>query len=54
VHDALAALVFCQPVGAEFSVINGEVKVQEGRMVGVEMGRLVEEHNRVARGLVRG
>jgi cytosine/adenosine deaminase-related metal-dependent hydrolase len=53
VHDALAALVFCQPVGVEFSVINGEVKVLEGRMVGVEMEMVVEEHNRVARGLVR-
>jgi cytosine/adenosine deaminase-related metal-dependent hydrolase len=54
VHDALAALVFCQPVGVEFSVINGEVKVSEGRLVGVEMERVVEEHNRVARGLEKG
>ena len=52
VHDALAALVFCQPQGVEFSVINGEVRVWEGQLVGVELGMLVEEHNRVARGLV--
>ena len=51
-HDALAALVFCQPPNVEFSVINGEVRVWEGELVGVELGLLVEEHDRVARGLV--
>jgi len=52
VHDALAALVFCQPANVEFSVINGEVKVWEGKLVGVDLPVLVEEHNRVAKGLV--
>jgi len=54
VHDALAALVFCQPPNVEFSVIDGKVRVWDGRLVGVEMERLVEEHNRVARELVGG
>jgi cytosine/adenosine deaminase-related metal-dependent hydrolase len=51
-HDALAALVFCQPANVEFSVINGEVRVLEGELVGIELGALVEEHNRVARELI--
>jgi cytosine/adenosine deaminase-related metal-dependent hydrolase len=54
VHDALAALVFCQPVGVEFSIINGVVKVWEGKLVGVDLPVLVEEHNRLAKGLVGG
>jgi hypothetical protein len=36
------------------SVINGRVRVQEGRLLGVELPVLVEQHNRLARGLVRG
>jgi hypothetical protein len=53
VHDPLAALVFCQPPNVEFSVINGKVKVWEGQLMDVELGTLVEEHNRIARSLVR-
>lgn len=54
VHDPLAAVVFCQPPGVDLSVIDGRVRVREGRLMGVEMPVLVEEHNRLARGLVRG
>jgi hypothetical protein len=54
VHDPLAAIVFCQPPGVELSVIDGRVRVREGQLVGVELGVLVEEHNRLARALVRG
>ncbi len=53
VHDALAALVFCHPPNVEFSVINGEVRVWEGQLVGVEMRWLLEEHNRAVRRLMR-
>src|SRR5207237_6060763 len=36
VHDALASIVFCHPPNVELSVINGRVRVQEGRLVDVE------------------
>jgi 8-oxoguanine deaminase len=52
VHDPVGALVFCHPPQVEFSVINGRVRVSEGQLVDVALGALIEEHNRLARGLV--
>jgi 8-oxoguanine deaminase len=53
VHDPLAALVFCRPPSVELSVINGRVRVRDGQLLGVELPRLVERHNALARALVR-
>jgi hypothetical protein len=54
VHDAAAALVFCQPPAVDLSVIAGRVRVEDGRLVDVDLEPLVERHNRIARALVRG
>jgi cytosine/adenosine deaminase-related metal-dependent hydrolase len=54
VHDPLASLIFCQPPNVDLSVINGRVRVKEGRLVGVDLPPLVERHNAIARALVRG
>ncbi len=54
VHDALAALVFCQPPNADLSVINGRVRVCGGQLLGVDLPALVERHNAIARALARG
>ena len=54
VHDAAAALVFCQPPAVDLSVIAGRVRVDDGRLVDVDLEPLVERHNRIARALVRG
>jgi cytosine/adenosine deaminase-related metal-dependent hydrolase len=54
VHDPLAALLFCQPAGAADTVVNGQVRVREGRLVGHELPVLIERHNRLARALVQG
>jgi 8-oxoguanine deaminase len=51
-HDPLAAAVFCQPAGAETTVVGGKTVVQEGRLVTVDEGRLAERHNRAARRLL--
>jgi 8-oxoguanine deaminase len=53
-HDALAALVFCQPPQVDLSVINGQVRVMEGHLVGLDLPPLIERHNALARALVRG
>jgi 8-oxoguanine deaminase len=47
--DPVAALVTCGPARAWLSVIDGRVVVSEGRLVGVELGPLVERHNRISR-----
>ncbi|GAC1546293.1 MAG: 8-oxoguanine deaminase [Herpetosiphon sp.] len=54
VHDPLAALVFCQPQNVAFNIVNGQVRVEMGQLIGVELPILIEQHNRLARALVRG
>jgi len=53
-HDPLASLVFCQPPHVDLSVINGRVRVQEQRLLDVDLPALIGRHNAIARALVRG
>ncbi len=54
VHDPVAALVFCQPVGVDLSVINGRVRVRNGEIPGLDLEALVAMHNTLAQQLVAG
>jgi cytosine/adenosine deaminase-related metal-dependent hydrolase len=51
-HDPVSALVFCAPARVDYSIVNGRVLVREGRMTSIDLGPLVERHNRLARTLV--
>jgi cytosine/adenosine deaminase-related metal-dependent hydrolase len=51
-HDPLAALVFCQPQPVDLSIINGELVVEDGQLLTVELGPVIERHNRISRQLV--
>jgi 8-oxoguanine deaminase len=51
-HDPLAALVFCSPQQVDLSVINGRTVVEDGHLLTVDVGPVVERHNRISRGLV--
>lgn len=53
VHDPLAALVFCQPQRVDLSVIDGQVRVQDGQLLGLELPILIERQNRLARALLQ-
>lgn len=46
--DPLAALVFCAPAKADYTVVGGKFVVKEGQMQTVELPRLIEKHNRAA------
>ena len=48
-HDSVAATLFCAPQKARYTVINGKVVVENGRVVTVDMRPVVEAHNRFAR-----
>jgi len=48
-HDPLAALVFCSPQNVDLSVINGRVRVQDGRIPDLELEPLVRRHNEISR-----
>ena len=52
--DPVAAVLFCAPQQARFTVIQGRVIVRDGEIVTVEMGPVIETHNRCARELIRG
>ena len=47
-HDPVAAAVLCAPVGVDLSVVGGRRVVDGGQLVGVELGPVVERHNRLA------
>ncbi len=47
-HDPVAATVFCAPTRARFTVVHGRVVVEDGHVVTVDMGPIVERHNRLA------
>ena len=51
-HDPLAALVFCQPQRVDLSVINGRIVVEDGHLLTVDLGSVIERHNRISRALV--
>jgi len=53
-EDPVAAALLCSPIGVDHSWVHGRAVVRDGRLVGVDEGRLVREHNRAARRLVRG
>ncbi|MBV8367960.1 MAG: 8-oxoguanine deaminase [Candidatus Eremiobacteraeota bacterium] len=53
VHDPLAAVVFCRIPNIDLSIVNGEVRVRDGRLAGVDLRALVERHERAAMTLIR-
>ncbi|WP_326541804.1 8-oxoguanine deaminase [Pseudorhodoferax sp.] len=50
-HDPVAALVFCHSVNAALSVVNGRVRVRDGRLADVALEPLLERHRTLARSL---
>jgi len=50
-HDPLAALLFCHVPRVKHSIVNGRVVVRDGRLTTLELPRLIEQHNRLARDL---
>ncbi|WP_322008793.1 8-oxoguanine deaminase [Paraburkholderia sp. J12] len=52
-HDPVAALVFCAPSQVALSVIDGRIVAKEGVLQTVELGPVIERHNRLAGQLVQ-
>jgi cytosine/adenosine deaminase-related metal-dependent hydrolase len=51
-HDPIAALMFCQVDTVDYSFINGRRVVDQGVLTTVEVPKLVETHNQLARQLI--
>jgi 8-oxoguanine deaminase len=53
-HDPVAALLFAAPVRASTSMINGKHIVKDGRLLTVDLRRLVARHNAISLELLNG
>ncbi len=51
-HDPVAALLLCHVPSVRHSVVNGQVRVRDGRLTGVDLPLLVQQHQDLARRLV--
>ncbi len=53
-HDPVAAVVFCQPVRVDYTVVGGRFVVKEGQLVTIDEQRLIERHHQASRRLLFG
>lgn len=51
VHDPVAALLLCASPQADYTLVNGRVVVQAGRLTTLDLDSLVQRHNALARRL---
>jgi cytosine/adenosine deaminase-related metal-dependent hydrolase len=51
-HDPVAGVVLCGPDTVDHSWVGGRPLVQDGRVSGVDLRPLVDEHNRLSRTLI--
>ena len=52
-HDYVAALVFCGVPKVDYSFVNGELRVDKGEVVGLDIGQVIAKQNEMALKLVR-
>ena len=53
-HDPLAAILFCNPVGVDYNVVGGKFIVKEGQLQTLDLPTHVQKHNQAAARLVEG
>jgi 8-oxoguanine deaminase len=51
-HDPVSALVFCQPVRVDYTVVGGRFVVSQGQLASLDESKLVEKHNQAAKRLI--
>lgn len=47
-HDPLAALLFCTPLQADYTVVGGRVVVKDRQLTTLDLPQLINQHNRAA------
>jgi cytosine/adenosine deaminase-related metal-dependent hydrolase len=52
-HDPVAALVFCAPVKADYTVVGGRMVVKEGHLQTLNLSDLIRRHNQAARRIIQ-
>ena len=51
-HDPVAAVIFCAPVRADYTVVGGKFVVKAGELITLDLPCQVEQHNRAVRRLM--
>lgn len=51
-HDPVAAVVFCSPQKADYTVVHGNLVVANGRVTTIDVDALIQKHNHAARRLL--
>jgi cytosine/adenosine deaminase-related metal-dependent hydrolase len=54
VHDPVAAVVFCQPIRVDCTVVAGRFVVRDGRLAPLDEAELAARHNQAAKRLLAG
>ena len=52
-HDPLGALLFCQPMNVDLSVINGRAVVEKGHIVGFDLKRAIAYQNEISQEMLK-
>ncbi len=51
VHDPVGALMLCSSPQADYTIVHGRVLVRQGQLTSLDLGPVIEQHNRMARQL---
>ena len=54
VHDPVASLLLCHATEAAYTIVGGEVLVEEGRLTRLDLDALLRDHHRLCTALARG
>ena len=52
-HDPLAAILLSEPGQVDLAIVNGQIRVAGGRLVGVDLPDLIRRQNERAMALIR-
>jgi cytosine/adenosine deaminase-related metal-dependent hydrolase len=53
-HDPLAAILFCNPVGVDYNVVGGKFIIKEGQLQTLDLPKHITKHNQAAARLMEG
>lgn len=48
-QDPVGAMLLCAPTAPRYVVVNGEIRVEHGQPLGIDLEKLVHRHNRLVR-----
>jgi cytosine/adenosine deaminase-related metal-dependent hydrolase len=52
-HDPIAGMVMCEANQVDLSIVNGKIRVEKGKLVGLDLLELINRTNQIAHDLVK-